>query len=190
MPRIKISGITNTDDAKWAAILGVEFVSVSFREGDDKRASYRKAQEIRSVLPSYTGFVIEVDESVPSERWLEKMRPDYIQTDTVNRRHEQIPGVILETDLEATEDYVGSSESVLFQIMLGEDIPDGYLETVKDKLDMERTIVHGDWDLARIKRACEILQPFAWSVRDKIEKSPRKIDYRIMKEYIREISLW
>ena len=53
MPSIKISGITNNNDAKWAAILGVEYVTVSMDERSEKKVSLQKALEIRNMLPSY-----------------------------------------------------------------------------------------------------------------------------------------
>ena len=76
------------------------------------------------------------------------------------------------------------------QLNLPESVTEEKLNQIKEKYNMEHTIIEGDWELPSIKKACEILQPYAWSIKSVIEKSPRKIDYEIMKKYIREISLW
>lgn len=226
MPRIKIAGITNEDDAKWAAILGVEFVSVALSEGADKKISTGKAIEIRNMLPSYTKFIVEVGDicSVKS-RELQKLNPAYVQLNNVyscrNEVHkrpelqdailiyETVYGDVPSDEEEPAEEVCNveeneilplengdtdaapaNDENGLFQITLPSVIGDDQLNEIKDSYSMENAIVEGDWPLSEIKKACSILQPYAWSVRSVIEKSPRKIDYNLMKKYIREISLW
>lgn len=200
MPRIKISAITNIDDAKWAAILGVEYISVSLDEVSDKKVSMGRAIDIRNMLPSYTGFVAEFGEvSQINLREVKKLTPGYIQfknelSTDVNEVKETITGleapVIYEMPHGSYEIDREEMNVKLLQIDLAHGLSDDQLKGLKVKYDMENTIIEGDWALPDIKKACEILQPYAWSIKNVIEKSPRKIDYNIMKKYIREISLW
>jgi phosphoribosylanthranilate isomerase len=231
MPRIKISGITNEDDAKWAAILGVEFVSISLEENTDKKISVEKANQIRSMLPSYTGFIAELGEiSQVNMRNVNKLTPGYVQF----KNAQNIDGHAVNSKLgmmgskaiyeietakpepiNAGNEDSGSSpesnneevarvndenngllfnESVsginFYQINLTEVVSEEKLNEIKNKYAMENTIIQGDWELKDIKKVCSVLQPYAWSIKTVIEKSPRRIDYNIMKKYIREISLW
>ncbi|MFH1416292.1 MAG: hypothetical protein ABIH89_09450 [Elusimicrobiota bacterium] len=199
MPGIKISGITNEEDAKWAAILGVEYISVSMEEESDKKVSLGRAIEIRDMLPSYTGFIAEFgDINRISMREVNKLKPGYIQLKNGEASlQDEVPGkfevmacpVIYET--QGIDDSICNSPYVRFiQITLPEGTGPEQLLSLKKKYNMERVMIEGDWELADIKKACEIIQPAAWSIRRIIEKSPRKIDYEKMKEYIREISLW
>lgn len=213
MPRIKISGITNIEDAKWAAILGVEFVSISLDEDSDKKVSFSRAKEIRDILPSYTGFVAEFGEvSRINPRHVNKLQPGYIQVKNetmidADNMKSTLEGLNSQVIYEITNqppdpegmdsqgaqpDETNIDEGMkLLQIDLPEAARDEKkLLELKEKYDMEHTIIEGDWKLSEIKKACEILQPYAWSIKGVIEKSPRKIDYKMMKEYIREISLW
>jgi len=219
MPSIKISGITNNDDAKWAAILGVEYVTVSMDEASPKKVSLQKAIEIRNMLPSYTRFIAEYGTAETIDRKeLLKLNPGWIQLKTgvsepaadngapgepvenENTPEEaspelleqfmaetQIP-VILEHDF-SSDAYIPAGASIT-QLNLDRMITDEELERLSDEWDMDKTIIHADWQLPDIKKACRVIQPLAWSIKSVIEKSPRKIDYPVMKKYIREISLW
>jgi hypothetical protein len=233
MPRLKITGITNEDDAKWAAILGVEFVSVSLSEGADKKISADRAVEIRNMLPSYTKFIVDAgDICSVKPRDLQKINPAYVQLNNtytcrneIHKRtelhdtiliYETVYGSAVSDDEKPLEeDYkIEENESLsledgqdaavpandsngLFQITLPSIIGVDKLNELKGNYNMENAIIEGDWPLPEIKKAlpeikkaCSILQPHAWSVRSVIEKSPRRIDYNLMKKYIREISLW
>jgi phosphoribosylanthranilate isomerase len=186
MPRIKISGITNTEDAKWAAILGVEFISVSLEENSDKKVSLEKAKDIKAMLPSYTSFIAEFGANAPEEKTLKKLDPGYIQVrDSADLPVAAGKPLILETDT----DSIHQQEAPLVQINLSEIPDDEKLKSIKERFNMEKAIIHGDWELSDIKRVTQALQPFAWSIGGVIERSPRKIDYNKMKQYIREISL-
>ncbi len=238
MPGIKISGITNIEDAKWAAILGVEFISVSLDENSLKKISLNRAIQIKNELPSYTKFVAEFGElDQVNLREIDKLKPDYIQlkcnterialfkqslfTETVDEPEliyevepdDEIPlppfskggvkreppfekGLIpLHPPLKKGErgglkgGFTDEIEVKLLQLDLRV-LNESELEGLKDRYNMADIIIEGDWALSDIKKACGILQPYAWSIKGVIEKSPRKINYTVMKEYIREITLW
>ncbi len=246
MPGIKISGITNIEDAKWAAILGVEFISVSLDENSLKKISLNRAIQIKNELPSYTKFVAEFGElDQVNLREIDKLKPDYIQlkcnperiallnqsllAETVDEPEliyevepdDEIPPpphppfnkggvkrdppnikglILLHPPLKKGErgGFKGGSkggftdeiEVKLLQLDLKEVLNESELEGLKDRHNMADIIIEGDWALSDIKKACGILQPYAWSIKGVIEKSPRKINYTVMKEYIREITLW
>ncbi len=224
MPRIKISGITNKSDAKWAAILGVEFVSVSLDEESEKKISLSNAIEIKNMLPSYTCFIAECGEvNKINLREIKKLNPAYIQlkneisidVEEINNKIEDI-GIPVIYELKSSRDVSEESEAEVnltkeelnlefteipmeelvssgvkyVQLSLYKELAEEKICELKERYSMNNIIVEGDWSLPKIKKACEILQPYAWSIKNVIEKSPRKIDYELMKGYIREISLW
>ncbi len=198
MPAVKISGITNSEDAKWAAILGVEFISVSVIEHSLKKISYDRAEEIRKNLPSYTAFIVETDADSFNVKKIENICPSFVQVKLTqlgdfNELELKIP-VILEVPLSdfANIDAIDYNKVAMFHLKLPENFNMDELGVLKETflLPPAETIIEGDWELSDIKKVSEILKPLAWSIRTIIEKSPRRIDYNKMKHYIREISLW
>ncbi|MBN2406440.1 MAG: hypothetical protein JXJ19_01975 [Elusimicrobia bacterium] len=199
MPRVKISGITNTEDAKWAAIHGVEFISVSLEEGAPKKVSLERALEVMGLLPSYTAKIADFGEiSGVNQKVLKKVKSDYIQFRDTQLKdagliREKLAGyeggLILEAAAGSDIPDYGDLEISFIQFNVPPDIDEDSMRIIAEKHDMEKIIIQGDFGLDRIKKQCEILKPHAWSVDSVIEKSPRKIDYPRMKEYIREISL-
>lgn len=209
MPRIKISGITNTEDAKWAAILGVEFISVSLEESSEKKISLNCGKEIKNNLPSYTAFVVEVgDVNQMNLKDIKKLNAAYIQfKNTLNiadeveqeelNQYDELRDIIKDVDAQIIMEIKPGTRKIgieglninLIQLNLTDVLDEIKLERLKKKFNMENTIIHADWELPDIKNGCKILQPYAWSIKKVIEKSPRRIDYNKMKEYIREISL-
>ena len=180
MPGVKISGITNTDDAKWAAILGVEFISVSLVEGDPRKVSSEKAVEIASMLPSYTAFILELaGPDAISGRKLEKISPSYLEfpagADSVGSPDKGFSGVNRIIRLSS-----GPGE-MFYQLRLSGPPTPEELELLKESYEPEQLIIEGDLSLDEIKKICGDIQVEAWSVRDAIAKSPRRIDYSIMK---------
>ncbi len=193
MPGIKISGITNTEDARWAAILGVEFISVSLSEGDPVKVSPDMAAQISGMLPSYTAVVLEVPgPENAGRRLLEKISPKYIEY-PVPDEPPQIPERF--TDVRKLVPAAGVSvertpEDGFYQVRVPEEYSEGFMGEIKENFESDKLILSGNMELPRIKKICGVLQPYAWSLGSEINRSPRKIDYGKMKEYIREISLW
>lgn len=189
MPALKISGITNEDDARWAAILGVEYVSVSFITGDARKTSDDMAGKITEMLPSYTEVILEMDApEALSQRRLEKISPTYLSVPFLPDEAVEFSDSVLSLRKIIKADK--SDESEIIQIEIREDIKDKDIEEITLRFNGDSVIIEGDFSLSRIKEICRKIQPRAWSLRSVISKSPRRIDYPLMKEYIREISLW
>lgn len=199
MPRVKISGITNPSDAKWAAILGVEFMSISLEEGGIKKISSESAKEILDMLPSYTEVVAELGEIGDADfNNINKLDFNYIQFKSSEVTDSQILkdklnnldlNIILEINSNFDRIDLKDLNASFIQLNISDVMEELELKKIEEKFDMEKIIIQGDFEIADIKKYCEILHPYAWSIKRVIERSPRRIDYDKMKEYIREISL-
>lgn len=55
---VKICGITNTEDARWAANLGADYVGLNFVRESSRKISVEKAKEILDELPSFVKAVV------------------------------------------------------------------------------------------------------------------------------------
>ncbi|NLB34346.1 MAG: hypothetical protein GX817_00750 [Elusimicrobia bacterium] len=191
MPAIKISGITNKEDAKWAAILGVDFVSVSLMEGDPRKTSDEMARNICQMLPSYTEVILELDSpNSLSKRRIEKISPVYISTplETQESGENIGDGILSIRKLEKLGEATQDAE--IIEIRIGQDLDEEVFSGLVSEFSNFPLIIEGDLELPLIKSICSRYQMRAWSVRNIISRSPRRIDYSLMKEYIREISLW
>lgn len=67
MVKIKICGITNENDARWAASAGVDFIGLNFYKNSPRKISLNMAKNITSSLPEFVMPVgIFVDEEMES----------------------------------------------------------------------------------------------------------------------------
>jgi phosphoribosylanthranilate isomerase len=74
--KIKICGVTNAQDALWAANLGADFVGLNFYPQSPRKISPKNAKEISASLPPFIKTVgIFVDEVVPAIAKLVKSVP-------------------------------------------------------------------------------------------------------------------
>ena len=65
MTKVKICGITNKEDAFWAASLGADFIGLNFYKNSIRKVSLSNAKEIVSSLPKFTTPVgVFVDEEL------------------------------------------------------------------------------------------------------------------------------
>jgi phosphoribosylanthranilate isomerase len=67
MPKVKICGITNAQDALWAANLGADFIGLNFFGQSPRKVSVKHAKELVSQIPPFVTVVgIFVDEPFES----------------------------------------------------------------------------------------------------------------------------
>jgi phosphoribosylanthranilate isomerase len=67
MPKVKICGITNAQDALWAANLGADFIGLNFYGQSPRKVSVKHAKELASQIPPFVTVVgLFVDESIES----------------------------------------------------------------------------------------------------------------------------
>lgn len=81
MPKIKICGITNAQDALWAANLGVDLVGLNFYPQSPRKVSVKHAKELVAQLPPFIGAVaLFVDEPIESlQKTLKAVPVKYVQ---------------------------------------------------------------------------------------------------------------
>ncbi len=67
MPKVKICGITNAQDALWAANLGADFIGLNFYPQSPRKVSVKHAKELVSQVPPFVQAIgIFVDEPLAS----------------------------------------------------------------------------------------------------------------------------
>jgi len=67
MPKVKICGITNAQDALWAANLGADFIGLNFCRQSPRKVSVKHAKRLVAALPPFvTAVGIFVDEPFES----------------------------------------------------------------------------------------------------------------------------
>src|SRR5690348_1216281 len=76
MIKVKICGITNNQDALWAANLGADFIGLNFYSQSPRKVSSKHAKEIAAQIPPFvTAVGIFVDEPLESLAKLVKSVP-------------------------------------------------------------------------------------------------------------------
>ncbi len=67
MPKVKICGVTNAQDALWAANLGADFIGLNFYSQSPRKVSVKHAKELVSQIPPFvTAVGVFVDEPFES----------------------------------------------------------------------------------------------------------------------------
>src|SRR6266849_2525617 len=67
MPKVKICGITNAQDALWAANLGADFIGLNFSSQSPRKVSVKHAKELAAQIPPFVAVVgVFVDEPLES----------------------------------------------------------------------------------------------------------------------------
>jgi len=76
MIKVKICGVTNAQDALWAANLGADYIGLNFYAQSPRKVSPKHAREIASQIPPFITIVgIFVDEEAPAVAKLVKTVP-------------------------------------------------------------------------------------------------------------------
>ena len=203
MVKIKICGITNTEDATWVANLGADYLGLVFARDSKRKVNLEKAKEIVSITPPYikkVGLFVDEEPGVVDKvltlckldmlQFHGQESPDYCNQ--FKEKAEIIKAFRLkdETSLSQIPQY-----DVNFYLL------DAYVEG-----EPGGTGESFNWDLAlkvkefgrpiflagglnpdNVVEAIKKVQPFAVDVSSGIESSPRRKNVELMQEFIKKI---
>jgi phosphoribosylanthranilate isomerase len=203
MAKVKICGITNIDDAVWAANLGAEFIGLNFYSESPRKVSAKKAKEIAAKLPPFvTPVGIFVNEPLESIKRLIR----YVPLKVVQLHGQETPDICREVKalgaavikvFRLTEplnpDYLTPYHDVvdyyLFDSAL-ETAPGGTGESFDWAWLQAAAGIDKPWFLAgglntgNIAKAIKELHPPMVDVCSGVERLPRRKDFEAMKTFI------
>ena len=203
MPKIKICGITNHEDALWASNLGADFVGLNFYSESPRKVSVKHAMAIVDKVPGFMSIVgVFVDEPIASLkkivtkvplRWVQlhgAETPDYCgEVKALGIR--VIKALRLTQPLEAvdTEAYLSTVDSFMFDTY-SSDTAGGTGETFNWEWLGPASSLSVPWFLAggltpsNVVEAIKKAHPPCVDVCSGVEKSPTRKDYEAMKSFI------
>lgn len=203
MAKIKICGITNTEDATWVANLGADYLGVVFAKDSTRKISLEKAREILETLPLYiekVGLFVNEDakiiDKVLSSCKLDILQfhgeesPDYCQQFKGRAKIIKAFRIKDEASLNLISQY-----DVDFYLL------DSFVEG-----EQGGTGQSFNWDLAlrakefgrpiflagglnpeNVVEAIKKVQPYAVDVSSGVEASPRRKSVELMQEFINKV---
>jgi len=203
---VKICGITNPEDAKWAANLGADFIGLNFCAESPRKVSIEKAQEIAQSLPSFVkvvGVLINPDPSL-LEKILKKVPLHFLQLHGEETK-EQMAELKLKFNLPLWKGVRVESEESLQKLPEFQGVADKLLLDTYRPGQSGGTGESFDWSLAveakayglpifiagglkpeNVKQAILEIEPQGVDVASGVEKEghPRKKDWDKMKSFI------
>lgn len=203
MVKIKICGITNTEDATWVANLGADYLGLVFARDSKRKVSMEKAQEIIEILPPYIEKVgLFVDEEPKAvDKILARLRLDILQF------HGQEPP-------DYCAQFKGKAKVIkAFRIKDEESLQavslydvDFYLLDAFVEGEAGGTGTTFNWELAlkakelgrplflagglnpdNVTEAIKKVEPYAVDVSSGVEASPRRKNVDLMREFINKV---
>jgi len=203
MPKVKICGITNAQDALWAANLGADFIGLNFYGQSPRKVSVKHAKELASQIPPFVSVIgLFVDEPMESVRKIVKNVPlkmvqlhgsetsDYCR-EVKALGVKVIKALRLQKPLEAvdTEPYAGTVDFFLFDTYSTEEAggtgePFNWDWLVPAAQLSEPWFLAGGLTPANVLEAIKKAHPPCVDVCSGVEKSPTRKDYDAMKTFI------
>ena len=203
MPKVKICGITNAQDALWAANLGADFIGLNFYSQSPRKVSVKHAKELVVQLPPFiTAVGIFVDEPLESITKIIKSVPlKMVQLHGHENaefcRNVKALGVKvtkalrLQKPLEAADmaSYENDVDYFMFDTY-SEDSAGGTGETFNWEWLLSTSSLTKPWFLAgglnpgNVLEAIKKTHPPIIDVCSGVEKSPTRKDYEAMKSFI------
>ena len=203
MPKVKICGITNAQDALWAANLGADMIGLNFYGQSPRKVSVKHAKELVSQIPPFVTVVgIFVDEPLESLTKIAKSvplkmvqlhgaeTPDYCrQVQALGIK--VIKALRLQKPLEESD--TAPFEPVVDYLMFDSysaDSAGGTGETFSWDWLQSAARLPKPWFLAgglnasNVKEVIKVIQPVFVDVCSGVEKSPTRKDYEAMKSFI------
>ncbi|HOW28647.1 MAG TPA: phosphoribosylanthranilate isomerase [Elusimicrobiota bacterium] len=207
--KVKICGITNTEDATWTVNLGAEYIGLNFWPESPRKVSLGKAVEIVQKLPPFVvtvGVFVNqpVDEIVKTVlktgikgvQLSGEETPEYCRQLAEALRDKnpfliKVFHVSTEADLEPMTAYKDMCQYFLLDARV-ENVPGGTGQTFPwDLVQRAKTIgiplfIAGGLTPDNVKEAIKKTEPYAVDVASGVEKSPKRKDYEKMKLFIEQ----
>jgi phosphoribosylanthranilate isomerase len=207
--KVKICGITNEQDAVWAANLGADYVGFNFYGQSPRKVSPAQAAAVRAKLPP---FVLPVGVFVN-----EKVDAIVKIVQKAGLKGVQLHGDETPQDCQALKDKLGPGVFIMKAARVSEAAHVEALAAYKDACDYFLLDARSDaapggtgdifpWDLAaqakvhgvavfaaggltpdNVSKAIKATQPFAVDVASGVEKTPKRKDYDKMKSFIDQV---
>ncbi len=197
---IKICGITNADDAFHAASLGANALGFIFSKNSPRYVSPQTVEEITPFLPPFIQLVgVFVDaEKAEIEETMQRCRLDVVQLHgqetpefclRMNRRVIKAFRVAEPEDVEALAQYQGMISAALLDTKVKNmeggsgKIFDWGLALKAKEYDIP-IILAGGINSGNIKKAIQLVNPYAIDLSSGVESSPGRKDYNKMRDII------
>jgi len=208
MVRIKICGITNEKDALWAVNLGADYLGFNFYRNSPRKISPKLGAQIIGKLPSFTQPVgVFLNEEIKTvKRIAEKCRLNMVQLhgeetpEYCRELQAQSPRVRIikafrirdKENLEEMEQY-GVDYYLLDSYVPG--IEGGTGEIFNWDLAVEAkqfgkpVFLAGGLTPENVVQAIEKVNPYGVDVASGVERTPRRKDYGLMREFINRVRM-
>ncbi len=206
MIKVKICGVTNTQDALWAANLGADFVGLNFYPQSPRKVSPKNAKDIAAGLPPFVQtFGVFVDEPVASIAKLVKSVPlkgvqlhgqetPTICQDIKNLGVKVMKVIRLKKPLEEADwkPFEAVVDYFLFD-KYSDAAPGGTGETFAWDWLQGASAISKPWFLAggltpeNIGEAMKAVKPFMVDVCSGVERLPTRKDFEAMKKFIQTV---
>jgi phosphoribosylanthranilate isomerase len=205
--RVKICGITNPDDAAFAAAHGADYIGVIFAESP-RRVTAARAREIRDTVPDASLVGVFVDETVERvANTAEACGLDFIQLhghespDYCDELHQRSGVPIIKTfrageipDAETLGHYHTTSY-FLFDLDKGVDDPDElarlterlWQSASKRRREGFRVLIAGALTAGNVRAAVDTTRAFCVDVCRGVEKSPGVKDHDAIVRFVSEV---
>lgn len=206
MVRIKICGITNEKDALWAVNLGADYIGFNFYKNSPRKISPKLVAQIIGKLPAFTQPVgIFVNEEMKAvKRIAEKCRlnlvqlhgeesPEYCRELQVQSARLKIIKAFRIRDKESLE---GMEKYSVDYYLLDSYVPGieggtgevfNWDMAVEAKQVGKPVFLAGGLTPDNITQAIEKVNPYGVDVASGVERTPRRKDYDLMREFINRI---
>lgn len=206
MIKIKMCGITNAQDALWAANLGADYLGLNFYPQSPRKVSVKHAKDLMAQIPPFIKTVgLFVDEPLESVQKIVKSTglkvvqlhgtetPDYAQQ-VKNIGVQVIKAMAVEAPLTAdkTEPFEGIVDFFLFDHRTPE-APGGTGESFNWEWIQNIPLVTTPWFLAgglsaaNVSKAIKQTNATMVDVCSGVEKSPTRKDFDAMKAFIQAV---
>ena len=203
MVKVKICGITNPEDAVWAANLGADYMGLVFVKNSKRKVSLEKAKEIIDAVPPYikkVGVFVNEDPGIIN-KILEHYRLDMLQfhgEEPPNYCHQ------FKIRIEVIKAFRVKDEQSLSQIsqydvnfyLLDAFVQEEYGGTgqtfnwdlaIKAKQPCRPIFLSGGLNPDNVVEAVKKVRPYAVDVSSGVESSPRRKSVELMKEFIDKV---